>query len=222
MDAAAFALAATVMVAVVAGAGAVAARLRARRQQRRFEAVLGHQHVPETRPVAAARPPVATTTTTTTTTGEPVITEAGSVGHFSFQWPEGPLEHFTTTARYLLGDREVLVARTTRTAYGRDRGRIVVLGPAARAGALVPWAEFTETDGGTYAARLPNPASPRLTLTDGQRLPARFAGADVRRTDELFATGRAAPMLRLVLGPGDVEGMIRHAAWAGSIHPVHG
>jgi hypothetical protein len=217
MDAASFALAVATAMVAVAAAGGVAARLRARRQRRRFEAVLGHQHVPETRPVAAARPPAAAPAT-----GEPPITAAGTVGHFSFQWPEGPLEHFTTTAKYLLGHQEVLVARTSRTAYGRDRGRIVVLGPAARPGALAPWAEFTETDGGTYAARLPNPASPRLTLTDGQRLPSRFAGADVRRTDELFATGRAAPMLRLVLGPGDVEGMIRHAAWAGSIHPVHG
>jgi hypothetical protein len=141
---------------------------------------------------------------------------------WSYRWPSGDHEDYDTSTHYQVtgdfGKAEVLVAHTTRYAWGRERGRIVVFGKAAgTSAAYYPWTEFVETDDGEYAAKLSVPDDPRKSLRDGDPLPPRMASANVRRNDQIFRSIRDGAALRLVVAANDVEAMIGHAYWAASL-----
>ena len=140
-------------------------------------------------------------------------------GPFRYRWPSGDEEPFSRSRWYTLRDHDresrALVAWTEREAWGRMRTRAVIFG--ARGSSLYPWAEFVETDDGQVAAGIPDLARPRALLKDGDDVPDRFTTATVARSDRLFGGIRHGPSLRLVLGPEDELGMVRHGAWVGSL-----
>jgi hypothetical protein len=145
-----------------------------------------------------------------------------AVEPWTYRWPNGYVERYDTTTRYRVtgdfGEADVLVAHTTREAWGRDRERIVVFGKAGgTSGAHYPWTEFVETDDGDYAAKLSDPDDPRKSLRQGDRLPPRLASANVRRNDEIFRSIRDGAALRLVVAPNDTEAMIGHGYWIASL-----
>jgi hypothetical protein len=142
---------------------------------------------------------------------------------WSYRWPSGDVEHYDTATRYRVtgdfGEADALLGRTTRYAWGRDRGRIVVFGKASgtSSAAYYPWTEFVETDDGDYAAKLSMPNDPRKSLRDGDPLPPRLASANVQRNDQVFRSIRDGAALRLVVAAADVEAMIAHAYWVASL-----
>jgi hypothetical protein len=146
------------------------------------------------------------------------LTRDGTVHGWSWRWPDGSVERYRHTSRYQLtddfGQVEVLVGRTTRAAWGRERGRIVVFGnTGGSASTFYPWTEFVETDDGDYAAKLPNPVDPRKGLRDGDALPPRFATSTVKRNDRLFRSIREGRTLRLVVKADQEPAMVSHAYW---------
>ena len=153
----------------------------------------------------------------TAESGDEGIDVVGGDGHgaFTYRWPGGDVEKFTTARVYTVLDRgqqrSVVTAWTEREAWGRMRMRAVIFG--ARGGSLYPWTEFVGTDDGRFAAGIPDPDHPRALLKDGAAIPDGFDTASVVRTDELFDGVRHGPSLRLVLGPEDELGMVRHGYW---------
>ena len=146
------------------------------------------------------------------------LTRDGTVQNWSWRWPDGSVERYRQTSRYQLTDDfgpvAVLVGRTTRAAWGRKRGRIVVFGNTGKsASTFYPWIEFVEADDGDYAAKLPSPVDPRKSLRDGDQLPPRFATSVVKRTDTLFRSVREGRTLRLVVKADQEPAMISHAYW---------
>jgi hypothetical protein len=141
-----------------------------------------------------------------------VVPSGEQLDDFEFLWPDGRREHMSDVRAYVVneagGSRKVLLARTERRAWGRQRGRAVVF---RRAGtALYPWTEFVETEDGRYAAGIPRADRPRALAMNRSELPAGMAQADIRRTDELFANVRKGPSLRIVVTREDEEAMVRH------------
>jgi hypothetical protein len=147
--------------------------------------------------------------------GDLKITSLGPLEERSYRWPNGDTEHYDPAIGYQvegdLGRAEVLVGRTTREAWGRERGRVVVFGKPHGGSSYYPWSEFVETDKGNYAAKLTDPKDPRKSLRDKSKVPPRFAHAEVRRNDELFSSVRSGPALRLVVPTDDDQTMIRYA-----------
>ena len=150
--------------------------------------------------------------------GVAVVTE-GDHGAFPYRWPDGNDEAFTRSRWYGLDDQgrkqRVLVAWTEREAWGRVRERAVVFGEAGSS--LYPWTEFVETEDGRFAAGVSDPAHPRALLKDGDPIPARFQGAVVERTDQLFSGIRQGPSLRLVVMGADEDAMVRHGYWVAGL-----
>jgi hypothetical protein len=134
---------------------------------------------------------------------------------WSYRWPNGDTEHYDPATEYQvegdLGRAEVLVGRTTREAWGRERGRVVVFGKPHGGSSYYPWSEFVETDNGDYAAKLTDPKDPRKSLRDKNKVPPRLAHAEVRRNDELFRSIRSGPALRLVVPADGDQAMIEYA-----------
>jgi hypothetical protein len=150
-----------------------------------------------------------------------------SLPPWDWRSPGGAIERFHRVRRYKIdgdhGATEVRVAEGSGDLWGRSRGRIVVFGrPGPRSSTYEPWTEFVETDTGKYSTRLPNPVNPRTALNDGDRIPPRYARAEIRRNDELFGSVQRGPALRLVLGPHETEAMIRHALWVRTLKQVRG
>jgi uncharacterized caspase-like protein len=147
------------------------------------------------------------------------LTREGEVRGWTWRWPDGSIERYSSTTRYRLtddfGQVEVLVGRTTRAAWGRQRGRIVVFGNAggSASSSFYPWTEFVETDDGDYAAKIPDPLDTRKGLRDGDELPPRFATVTVQRNDQLFRSIREGKALRLVVEANQEAAMISHAYW---------
>jgi hypothetical protein len=146
-----------------------------------------------------------------------------AVNAWSYRWPSGDVEDYDTAIRYRVtgdfGEADVLVGQTIRSAWGRDRGRVVVFGKASGTGsaAYYPWTEFVETDDGDYGAKLSMPNDPRKSLRDGDPLPPRLASANIQRNDQIFRSIRDGAALRLVVAADDAEAMIAHAYWAASL-----
>ncbi len=142
-------------------------------------------------------------------------TRVGTLRAWSYRWPNGDTERYKATTRYQVkgdfGPAEVLVARTTRDAWGRERGRVVLFGKLDGHSSYYPWSEFVETDSGEYAAKLTDPQQPRKSLRDKSRVPPRLAHATVRRNDELFSSIRNGPALRVVVDADDDQTMIQYA-----------
>lgn len=153
---------------------------------------------------------------------DPVIVAGAPLRGWEFRWPDGTVERIEAGREYQLrsGERtvEARLGWTTRRAWGRDRRRWIVFLAVARrgAGSFYPVAEFVETDHGEAAASIPDPARPRALLTAGRQTPARFAGATVRRADEVFGRIRRGPSLRLVVAPDDASSMLQHGYWVAS------
>ena len=141
-------------------------------------------------------------------------TRVGTLRAWTYRWPNGDTEGYKATTRYQVkgdfGPAEVLVARTTREAWGRKRGRVVVFGKLDGRSSYYPWSEFVETDSGEYAAKLADPQQPRKSLQDKNKVPPRLAHATVRRNDELFSSIRNGPALRVVVGTDDDQTMIQY------------
>jgi hypothetical protein len=143
----------------------------------------------------------------------------GEVQDWTWRWPDGTVERYSPTTRYRLtddfGQVEILVGRTTRAAWGRKRGRIVVFGNTGgpTSSSFYPWTEFVETDDGDYAAKIPDPMDARKGLRDGDELPPRFAAMTVQRNDQAFRSIREGKALRLVLKADQEAAMISHAYW---------
>jgi len=70
--------------------------------------------------------------------------------------------------------------------------------------------QFTKTDTGEFGSVIPNPADPKKKLKAGMALPPRYANARVARTDELYASVKNAPTLRLVVQENDIDAMLSH------------
>ena len=66
---------------------------------------------------------------------------------------------------------------------------------------------------GRYAAKLINPEHPKATLSDGDKVPERFASATVCRVDAVIRSIRSGPSLRIVVSPDDIDAMIDYAYW---------
>jgi hypothetical protein len=146
--------------------------------------------------------------------GDPKITRLSSRRTWSFRWPNGTERYNPATSYQVEGDfgqTEVLVGRTTREAWGRERGRVVVFGKPHGGSSYYPLIEFVETDEGNYAAKLTDPKNPRKSLRDKSKVPPRLAHAEVRRNDELFSSVRSGPALRLVVPADDDQAMIQYA-----------
>jgi hypothetical protein len=147
------------------------------------------------------------------------LTRDGQVQDWTWRWPDGSVERYPSTTRYRLtddfGQVEILVGRTTRAAWGRKRGRIVVFGNTggSTSSSFYPWTEFVETDDGDYAAKIPNPLDTRKGLRDGDELPPRFATMTVQRNDKAFRSIREGKALRLVVKADQEAAMISHAYW---------
>ena len=140
-------------------------------------------------------------------------------GAFTYRWPGGDVEEFTTSRRYKVRDhgqeRSAVTAWTERLAWDRMRSRAVVFG--ARGDSLYPWSEFVATEDGRVAAGIPDPEHPRALLKAGAAMPDGLETASVARTDELFAGVRHGPSLRLVLESDDELGMVRHGYWVAGL-----
>jgi hypothetical protein len=156
-----------------------------------------------------------------TTTAPPpdfTIESLGPVDPFSYSWPaDYGTEEFRSGAAYRIPGTNpgasVIVAWTTRLAWGRDRDRAVVFykaRPDDGVGRWYPWTEFVETDTGMYAATIPNPDRPRSILRDGSAIPAEIARYTIARADQLFNSIREGASLRLVLEQDDEIDMVRH------------
>src|SRR5205085_6640245 len=104
-------------------------------------------------------------------------------------------------------------------AWGKLRGRAVIFagGHTENIKTLKPWTEFAETDDGEYACRIPDPQHPQATLKAGDPLPARFKGAKILRTDQVFQSLHNGPSLRLVVSRTDELAMIKHSYWVASL-----
>jgi hypothetical protein len=149
------------------------------------------------------------------------IEKVGEGSDWSFAWPGGS-ETYEYTDWEVSGDfgtTWVRIGRTTRPAWGKqDRGRVVVFGPInPNSQTLYPWVEFTETDEGQLSAVVPNPAKPKRILRDGDTLPPRFSGKDIRRVDDVFDGIKDGASLRLVVEPGDVQAIIGHAYYMATL-----
>jgi hypothetical protein len=158
-----------------------------------------------------------------------VVAEGDVTDHWTYQWPSRNTEQFDYARWYRVngssGNVRVLLAHTTRTVRGEDLGRWIVFGQLGGedSNTFYPWTEFVETDDGDFAAIIPNPTRPRAGLRDGDSLPARYAQARVRRTDELHHTVADGPSLRFVVSLGNAEDMIRHGYWVAELrHRLHG
>ncbi|MDA8203986.1 MAG: hypothetical protein M0Z49_14740 [Chloroflexi bacterium] len=147
------------------------------------------------------------------------VVEGENHGPFTYRWPGGDDEVFTTSRWYILADQgreyRVLVAWTDREAWGRMRQRAVVFGESRAS--LYPWTEFVETDDGRYAAGISDPDHPRALLKQGAVIPDWFGTATVERTDRLFNGIRQGPSLRLVLGSDEEVRMVRHGYWVAGL-----
>jgi len=94
-------------------------------------------------------------------------------------------------------------------------------------GGLYPLVEFAEADApaedGTavYAAGIFRLDAPRslMTAADLDQLSAvpHLRQAEVRRADEVYEGMHSGPSLRLVVKVSDVETMLTHALWIGSL-----
>jgi hypothetical protein len=144
---------------------------------------------------------------------EATVERIGTAAPFSFPWPSEPEKYTRATIWRIRAERgsvDVTVGRTRRRAWGRNRRRVVVFGPAAQGvSTRYPWAEFTETDHGQMSAIVPDPESPRRILRDGDALPPHYRGKTVARVDELFGSIRSGGSLRIVVE--EEEEMVRHA-----------
>ena len=152
--------------------------------------------------------------------GFEVTLEADGEG-YTYQWPGGN-EEYPTYRDYLvagdLGEARMRVARTTRAAFGRNRARAVIFGQRMGSVTRAPWIEFVETDEqALFSAWVLDPLSPRRVVREGETVPPRFDGTDIRRTDELFAGVNNGPTLRLVVNADDEEAMMEHAYWVASL-----
>ncbi len=158
-----------------------------------------------------------------------VVGPAEPIAGFSFTWPDSKTVEYESVRQYTAqrdGTTHVFVIgaeRGGRAAYGRDdRGRMVAF-VRERSGALRPLVEFAESDldPSRYVAGVPQPAAPRSLATDVhldqlQRVP-HLAGAELKRTDEVYDSSVKAPSLRLVVGVDDAQLMLEHAYWVGRL-----
>ena len=157
--------------------------------------------------------------------GEDDVQRVGSIEAFDYNWPaDYGTEHFDSGTLYklsaLTGEATAIVAWTVRNAWGRDRRRAVVFHRMRhddQPGRWYPWTEFVETDTGRYAASVPNPDRPRAIARDVTRLPARFTGRTVMRSDAVFDSIREGGSLRLVLDESDEAEMVRHGYWVATL-----
>ncbi len=141
-----------------------------------------------------------------------------AAGPWTYRWPNGSTERYHHSTMYELAiddgkTRRIRVARTTRWAWNRDRGRAVIFMQVGTPDAWThyPWAEFVETDDGLYAATVPNPVRPRALLTANDQLPEHIQDAEVRRVQECF--GGHGKTLRVVVTEEDETAMVRHGLW---------
>jgi hypothetical protein len=146
-----------------------------------------------------------------------------------YRWPDGRIETHDRSDWFQVsgssGQVRVLLAHTTRRAWGQDRERFGVFAQVGRetSRTFYPWIGFVATDDGSFAAPIPDPTRPRSTLKDGDPLPLSFDRARVERTDALYASAGDSPSLRLVVPPGDTTAMIRHGYWVAELrHRVRG
>jgi hypothetical protein len=152
------------------------------------------------------------------------VTRGGATESWPYRWPDGSEEVFPITRWYELdgpkGRQRVRLAWGQRSSWGRsDRRRAIVfnqLGPASST-TYYPWTEFVETDDERFAAPIPDPERPRAMITDPGRLPGRFLGATVERSDVLFESVAEGPSLRLVVAESDEETMVRHGYWVATL-----
>ena len=142
---------------------------------------------------------------------------------WSYRWPDGSSEKYDDAAWYKVsgptGEARVLLAHTTREAWKADRERYVVFAKIGReeGPSFYPWTEFVQTDEGSFAALIPDPARPRAALKDGMSVPSRFASVRVERTDALYESAQDSPTLRLVVDRGDAVTMIEHGYWVARV-----
>lgn len=139
---------------------------------------------------------------------------------WTYRWPGGDTEDFFETRWYDAdgprGPQRVRVAWAHRPAWGRaDRKRAIVFNQlgTSESTAYYPWTEFVEADDGRYAAPIPDPDRPRAMISDPERVPQRFAGRVVARSDELFRSVNDGPSLRLVVPASDEVAMVEHGYW---------
>ncbi len=150
-----------------------------------------------------------------------VLAQGEPLSSWSYRWMGGNREQYDHAQWFGVsgpsGDARVILGRCVRTVRSKPMKRYVVFAQVGGEDSetFYPWTEFVETDAGSYAAIIPNPARPRSALKDGEQLPARFASANVQRTDELYDAVSNGPSLRFVVPvPEEATGaMIRHGYW---------
>jgi hypothetical protein len=139
------------------------------------------------------------------------------------KWPDGTVEEFFRAEGFDVTDgirvHHVELAWARRKAWGKqDRLRAVAFyknaGPDSDD--RYPLTEWVECDvEGFMAAGIPNPATPRALLKDGDGLPVWLQNHQVQRSDQLFHAIKQGPSLRLVARPDDPNLMVRFAIWVG-------
>jgi hypothetical protein len=149
------------------------------------------------------------------------VTRIGEFGSWSYQWPDLKVEDFQGEFYEVVSSGRTVRLRlgtTQRRAWDRLRGRVVVFlhDGDFGTGSDYPLTEFVETDGGTYAATVPDPARPRGRVKDPRMVPDNFRRG-LRRTDEVFDTVRDGPSLRFVVAETATTDMIRFALWVASV-----
>ena len=84
--------------------------------------------------------------------------------------------------------------------------------------AAIDCVEFTQTDNaGEFCCEIPNPDDPRKKLKDGMSIPPRFAHSVVMRTDQIYASVKNGPTLRLVVQESDTKALLAHGLWVASL-----
>jgi hypothetical protein len=157
--------------------------------------------------------------------GAETVDRVGPIEPFTYAWPaDYGTEEFRSGTAYQVPsigqDSAVVVAWTTRYAWGRDRDRAVVFHrarPSDDANRWYPWTEFVETDTGMYAATIPDPARPRAVLRDSDPLPHHIPSRAAARADQVFDSIREGASLRLVVNKADETDMVRHGLWVAQL-----
>jgi hypothetical protein len=141
------------------------------------------------------------------------VTRGEATESWPYRWPDGSQEVFPSTRWYEVngpkGQQRVRLAWGQRPSWGKsDRRRAIVFNQLGSASSTTyyPWTEFVETDDKRFAAPIPDPERPRAIIADPSRLPGRFQGATVERSDALFESVAEGPSLRLVVVESDEDG----------------
>lgn len=152
------------------------------------------------------------------------ITTERQQPNFIYPFPSGPEtmhtgQWFSVTSSH--GSVKMLLAKTDRDRRGAQRSVIVVFAhpkDTNHPSSAIICAEFIETDNpGEFCCEIPDPTDPQKALKDGMPLPSRFTQAVVRRTDQLYASVKNGPTLRLVVQESDTNAMLGHALWVASL-----